>query len=340
MGCGLICGFSTITHLAVGGEHDWGFVGTATELADPMPVPRGRVTGGTSAINGSVFLRGLPEDFDDWASWGNDEWSYEKMFPYFNEQETDTDYSGDFHGADGPIIVRRHRLDDLQPEQAAFYRACLGAGFPENPDHNHPEATGVGPYPLNNPDGIRWSTAIGYLGMARHRLNLTIRPNAMVRKIEFDGNRAVGVLVESDGELFTVHGEEIILSTGAIGSPQLLMLSGVGPADHLAEHGIPLVHDLPGVGQNLRDHPTVHLLWHAQEGVPVPPHEVGPQKVALRYSAEGSKLKNDMITVMRFRREGHLLVMSVGLYLALGSGQLRLQSADPGVQPSLDYDHP
>ena len=133
----------------------------------------------------------------------------------------------------------------------------------------------------------------------------------MALRIEFDGDRATGVLVESDGELFTVHGDEIILSAGAIGSPQLLMLSGVGPADHLAEHGIPVVRHLPGVGQNLRDHPTVHLLWRAQEGVPVPPQEVGPQKVALRYSAEGSKLKNDMITVMRFRRDGRLLVMSV-----------------------------
>ena len=332
-------GWGTGADFVVEDEHNWGFVARATDQMPSIDVPRGKVTGGTSAINGQVFLRAIPEDFEYWASLGNDQWTYERVLPYFRRVETDTDFSGDFHGTDGPIIVRRHRLDDLQPEQAAFYRACLGAGFPENLDHNHPEATGVGPYPLNNPDGIRWSTAIGYLGMARHRLNLTIRPNTMVRRIEFDGDRATGVLVESDGELFTVHGDEIILSAGAICSPQLLMLSGVGPADHLAEHGIPVVRHLPGVGQNLRDHPTVHLLWQAQEGVPVPPQEVGPQKVALRYSAEGSKLKNDMITVMRFRREGRLLVMSVGLYLALGSGQLTLQTADPRDQPLLDYNY-
>ena len=332
-------GWGTGTDFVVEDEHNWGFVARATDLTPSIDVPRGRVTGGTSAINGQVFLRAIPEDFEHWASLGNDQWTFERALPYFRRVETDTDYSGDFHGSDGPIIVRRHRLGDLQPEQSAFYHACLGAGFPENPDHNHPDATGVGPYPLNNPDGIRWSTAISYLGMARHRLNLTIRPDAMGRRIEFDGDRAVGVLVESAGELFTVHGEEIILSAGAIGSPQLLMLSGIGPADDLEEHGIPVVRHLPGVGQNLRDHPTVHLLWRAQEGVPVPPQEVGPQKVALRYSAEGSSLKNDMITVMRFRREGRLLVMSVGLYLALGSGQLRLQSADPNVQPLLDYNY-
>ena len=330
-------GWGTGTDFVVEDRHNWGFTGRATALNQHMDVPRGKVTGGTSAINGQVFLRPTVDDFDYWTSLGNDEWAYPDTLPYLRRIETDTDYSDDYHGTEGPIIVRRHTLDSLQPEQSAFYAACLRLGFPENPDHNHPDATGVGPYPLNNPGGVRWSTAIGYLGMARHRLNLTMRPRCFTRRVLFEGNRAVGVEVESGGDVFRVFGNETVLSAGPIASPQLLMLSGVGPADHLEDFGIEVVHDSAGVGTGLRDHPTVPMIWKAQDHVPAPPREVGPQKVALRYTAPGSHLRNDMITVMRFRREGHQLLMSVGLYLAVGQGELRLQSSDPRVQPLLDY---
>ena len=332
-------GWGTGADFVVEDEHNWKYTAKYTAKGPTMDVPRGKVTGGTSAINGQVFLRAIPEDFEYWVSMGNDEWSYEQVLPYYRKLETDTDFSDDFHGTEGPIIVRRHPLDELQPDQAAFYNACVAAGYAENPDHNHPDATGVGPYPLNNPEGIRWSTAIGFLSMARHRINLTIRPNCTTRRVLFDDTRATGVEVESGGESFVVNGDEIILSAGPIGSPHLLMLSGIGPADQLAEHGISLVKDVPGVGQNLRDHPTVHVSWRAQPDVPAPPQEVGPQKVALRYTAPGSDIKNDMIKVMRFRKIDRLLVMSVGLYLALGKGELKLQSPDPDVQPSLDYNY-
>ena len=332
-------GWGTGADFVVEDEHNWKYTAKSTAKGPTMDVPRGKVTGGTSAINGQVFLRAIPEDFEYWVSMGNDEWSYEQVLPYYRKLETDTDFSDDFHGTEGPIIVRRHPLDELQPDQAAFYNACVAAGYAENPDHNHPDATGVGPYPLNNPEGIRWSTAIGFLSMARHRINLTIRPNCTTRRVLFDDTRATGVEVESGGESFVVNGDEIILSAGPIGSPHLLMLSGIGPADQLAEHGISLVKDVPGVGQNLRDHPTVHVSWRARPDVPAPPQEVGPQKVALRYTAPGSDIKNDMIKVMRFRKIDHLLVMSVGLYLALGKGELKLQSPDPDVQPSLDYNY-
>jgi choline dehydrogenase len=332
-------GWGTGADFVVEDEHNWKYTAKSTAKGPTMDVPRGKVTGGTSAINGQVFLRAIPEDFEYWVSMGNDEWSYEQVLPYYRKLETDTDFSDDFHGTEGPIIVRRHPLDELQPDQAAFYNACVAAGYAENPDHNHPDATGVGPYPLNNPEGIRWSTAIGFLSMARHRINLTIRPNCTTRRVLFDDTRATGVEVESGGESFVVNGDEIILSAGPIGSPHLLMLSGIGPADQLAEHGISLVKDVPGVGQNLRDHPTVHVSWRALPDVPAPPQEVGPQKVALRYTAPGSDIKNDMIKVMRFRKIDRLLVMSVGLYLALGKGELKLQSPDPDVQPSLDYNY-
>ena len=320
-------------------RHNWLFSGKATDTAPPMDVPRGKVMGGTSAINGQVFLRAIPDDFDYWVSMGNDWWRYEDVLPYFRKLETDMDYQDDFHGSDGPIIAKRHSLEDLLTDQIAFYNACIDAGFPANPDHNHPDATGVGPYALNNPNGIRWSTALGYINPARHRLNLTIRPNCAVQRVILDGMRAVGVEVESGGERFDVYADEIVLSAGAIGSPHLLMLSGIGEAAQLEAVGIRAVHDLPGVGKNLRDHPAVHSRWRCKPDFPIPPIGVGAQKVALRYTTEGSDLRNDMIKIMRFNSEERLLIMSVGIYLALSAGELRIVSADPNVQPALDYNY-
>jgi choline dehydrogenase len=167
-------GYATGTDIMVS-DHNWQFVGRATDTAPTMLVPRGKVTGGSSAINGQVFLRGVPEDYDAWAAMGNDQWHYEHCFEFFRKIETDTDFGdNDFHGADGPIIARRFQPHEWLPDQRAFYNACQAAGFPLSPDHNHPDATGIGPVPCNYPNGIRWSTALGYLNLARHRLNLTL----------------------------------------------------------------------------------------------------------------------------------------------------------------------
>ncbi len=322
-------------------RHNWLFSGNATAETPPMDVPRGKVMGGTSAINGQVFLRAIPDDFDYWVSMGNDQWRFEDVLPYYRKLETDLDFQDDFHGSEGPIIAKRHRLEDLLTDQIAFYNACIDAGFPANPDHNHPDATGVGPYALNNPNGIRWSTALGYIDPARHRLNLTIRPNCTVQRVLFtsSGSRAVGVEVESGGERFIVETDEIVLSAGAVGSPHILMLSGVGDAEQLEAAGIAVVHHLPGVGKNLRDHPAVHVSWRCKPDFPIPPLGVGAQKVALRYTAEGSHLRNDMIKVMRFNSEERHLLMTVGIYLALSAGEMRITSADPNIQPVLEYNY-
>jgi choline dehydrogenase-like flavoprotein len=231
------------TASAVNAPHNWSFLGTpTTQQGDSMPVPRGKVVGGSSAINGQVFLRGVPEDYDGWAAMGNEEWSFLKCLPYFRKLETDTDIRDDFHGFDGPIPVRRHKRHTWLPAQTAFHQACLAARFPEDPDMNNPDSVGVGPTPMNNPDGIRMSTAMTYLNPVRHRLNLTVKANVRVHRLRFEGKRVTGAEVESGGERFVVEGGELILTAGAIMSPQLLMLSGVGPADHLREMGIELVH--------------------------------------------------------------------------------------------------
>ena len=142
-------------------DHNWQFMGKPSPLAEPMAVPRGRVTGGSSAINGQIFLRGMPEDYDSWAEAGNTEWSFEKTLPYFRKLETDLDYSGDFHGNDGPIIARRYKKEDWLPSQMAFYEGCKALGFADGEDQNNPDVSGVGATPFNNPNGIRWSTSIG-----------------------------------------------------------------------------------------------------------------------------------------------------------------------------------
>ena len=276
------------------GPHNWGYTATATpQQSAPIPLPRGKATGGTSAINGQFLLRGLPEDYDNWAAWGNEAWAFSKVLPYFRKLETDRDFPGDFHGTNGPIPVRRLKRAEMLPHAQAFYAACLAEGFPEYPDQNDPESTGIGPAPLNNRDGVRLSTALAYLDQARHRLNLTIRANVSVRRILFAGRRAVGVEAESGGESVTVEGEQIVLSAGAIASPHLLLLSGVGPAAQLRNLGIEVVHDLPGVGRNLRDHPYVLIMF--RERGPVPDYRRQPCiQAILRYTAKGSSARNDV----------------------------------------------
>ena len=327
-----------------GAPHNWSFEGRGSSIqSEPVAVPRGKVVGGTSAINGQVFLRGVPEDYDRWASWGNEEWEYIKVLPFFRKSETDTDIRDDFHGFDGPIPVRRHKREAWSPLQVAFHQACLDEGYLETYDHNHPDSGGVGPFPMNNPNGVRMSTALSYINPNRHRLNLTIRPNVQVRRIMFNGQRATGVEVESGGDRFTVEGEQIVLCAGAVASPQLLMLSGIGPQSQLLRLGIPVVQDLPGVGQNLRDHPLIPIRVAVKEDFPLDPDAPRIQTV-LRYTAAGSSHRNDMQIFPSsfstplggdpFAEEGVRLTCM--MELAVSSGELRLTSVDPGVQPFID----
>lgn len=333
---------------AVAGPHMWGYLATANDQqAEPMPVPRGKVAGGSSAVNGTILLRGLPEDFDNWEAWGNPEWAYQHVLPYFRKMEHDLDCHGDFHGSHGPIPVRRYTRETLLPMQEAFYQACLAAGFPPDPDMNLPDSTGLGFWPMNNLDGLRISTALAYLQPARHRLNLTIRANVLARRLVFDGTRAIGVEAESGGEPFSVEGHEIIVSGGAIASPHLLLRSGVGPADQLLRLGIPVVQDLPGVGENLRDHPMVIILFKAREGLL--DDQASVVQAGLRYTAEGSQTRNDLyiipLSVASERGSAYTAIphqmvgtgIGVALENASTAGRLALASADPHIPPTIQY---
>jgi choline dehydrogenase len=328
-------------------DHDWGYVGQPSPVAGPMAVPRGKVTGGSSAVNGQIFLRGIPEDFDAWAEAGNPAWGWGQVLPCYRRLERDLDFRDDYHGTDGPIPVRRDPRGEWLPPQVAFAEACLEAGFPECPDHNAPQVSGVGPTPMNTLRGVRWSTSLGYLDPARHRLQLTLRSRCQVEGVVVEGRRAIGVLVRSGGERFTVRGDEVVLSAGAIGSPHLLLLSGVGPADDLRAAGLPVRVDLPGVGKNLRDHPHVYTAWRPSSGYPMDP-DLPRYQTLLRYTAPGSSRRNDLQLLMSAFASGRVdrggdgrtplgMVIQPVLNLAAGQGELRLRSPDPGVQPALDF---
>ena len=217
--------------------HDWALTAEAVP-GRAIPYPRGRVIGGSSAVNATIALRGVPADYDEWAALGNDEWSWAKVLPHFRRLEDDPEGAGELHGRGGPVAICRWRLDELIPVQRAFFEVCRRLGFPEVTDHNHPQATGVGPFPQNRRGRLRLSTAIAYLLPARHRPNLTIRPHCLVNRVLVAGGRAVGVDIAGEGEPEQVYGRRITLAAGAIGSPAILLRSGIGPKAALTGLGI------------------------------------------------------------------------------------------------------
>jgi choline dehydrogenase len=337
-------------------KHNWALRGTITEEQGEIHVAQGKVTGGGSSINGQAMQRGFPEDFDSWAALGNEEWSYAKVLPYFIKSEHDLDIVDDCHGTEGPLPVRRRQSGPWPAIQKAFHAACLQAGFGTTEDTNGLHPAGVGVSPSNNLDGMRMSVALTHLNPMRHCLNLTVRGGVFVRKILIKDLRAVGVEAESWGEVFTVEADRVVLSAGAIRSPHLLMLSGIGPADHLQQFGIPTVQHRPGVGQNLWNHCSAQITFKVKDGISLATH---PDAVhfSLHYTSHGSSASNDMVLrtspIVDPRQErvpgvrtrylngdvppDQVARISCTLGLPDGAGYVRLASADPGVQPAFNY---
>ena len=337
-------------------EHNWALRGTITEEQGEIHVAQGKVIGGGSSINGQAMQRGLPEDFDSWSSLGNDEWSYDKVLPYFRKSEHDLDIRDDFHGTDGPMPVRRRQSGPWPEIQKAFHAACLREGFGTTEDTNGANPAGIGVSPTNNLNGMRMSAALTHLMPMRHRLNLTVRGGVFVRKILIKDSKAVGVEAESGGEVFNVEADRVVLSAGAIKSPHLLMLSGIGPEDQLQQFGIPRVHELPGVGQNLMNHLSAQITFKVREGINLTTDEDAAH-FGLHYTSLGSSASNDMVLrtspVVDPRQErvagvrtkylvgevspDQVARISCTLGLPDGTGYVRLASADPAVQPSFNY---
>ena len=215
--------------------------------------PRGRVLGGSSSINAMVYIRGVPADYDRWAEAGATGWSYRDVLPFFKRSEDQERGEDEYHGTGGPLGVSDLRYKN--PLSDMFIEAGQQLDFPVNDDFNAESQEGVGYYQVTQRDGRRCSAAAGYLAPVLSRPNLAVVTGALVQKVVLDGNRAVGVEYHDGGRTVALKANrEVLLSAGAFQSPQLLMLSGIGPASHLADHGIPVVHDAPEVGQNLQDH--------------------------------------------------------------------------------------
>lgn len=242
------------------GPRNWGFVGDPEPFMDGrrLDQPRGKVVGGSSSLNGMVFVRGHPQDYDAWVQAGAEGWSYDDVLPYFRSLETWSRGGNARRGDSGPVHVTTYR--DIHPIEAAFLTAGTEAGHALTDDYNSLDQEGVCRFDANIRAGRRSGTALECVGPARGRPNVTVLTGARATRVLIENGRAVGVTYRRGGEDRTARAaREVILSAGAFQSPQLLMLSGIGPADHLRGHGIAVVADLPGVGQNLQDHLEVHL---------------------------------------------------------------------------------
>lgn len=230
-----------------------------------IPNPRGKLFGGSSSVNGMVYMRGHRNDYDGWAALGNEGWGYKDVLPYFLGHENHEAGASEFHGTGGELNVARLRTPAAISH--AFVDAAAETQYRRNPDFNGAEQDGFGEYAVTQKNGERWSSARAFLHPALSRPNLVVFDETMVERIRFDGRRAAGLTVKRHGKTFDLDcAGEIVLSGGAINSPQLLMLSGIGNAERLAAFGIGVVHDLPGVGENLQDHPTVAVMAEEPSG--------------------------------------------------------------------------
>ncbi|MCA1670241.1 MAG: GMC family oxidoreductase N-terminal domain-containing protein, partial [Thermomicrobia bacterium] len=251
-------------------SHDWGYVSEPFANGLTTNINRGKLVGGCSATNGTAAVRGHSRDYDAWAALGNSGWSFADVLPFFRRLERDRDFATAWHGQDGPLPIRRYAPEERTPLHQVVLDAAPEAGFARIDDLNAPDAMGAGPLPVNVVDGVRQSGALTYLAPARTRPNLTIRSDVLIDRVRFEGTRAVGVCLADPAE--TISTDHVIIAAGAYGSPALLLRSGLGPAADLEALGIRVHADLPGVGQNLSDHPLLNLQFAA----PPVPHESAP----------------------------------------------------------------
>ena len=333
-----------------GMDHDWGYSasgqaaaaggGTSWSVGEAgrIPVPRGKVVGGSSAVNGSNALRAYPSDFQRWVGLGNDEWSWEAVLPYFRRMEDDP-LGGELHGTGGPVPIRRFTGENLRRVMQGLVDACEQAGHARVADLSSPGAVGAGSLPVNQVDGVRQSTAITYVLPALGRPNLELRPEVTVDRVEIAGGQARAVILTSGERLAA---DLIVLAAGAVGSPVILQRSGVGPAEVLARHGIDLVHELPGVGRTLRDHPMLYPTWTADADA------VGPLDPPLQAfcvcNSSGSRAEDQIdLNFVPFTLEPGTINVGLGFVRPYSVGHLEIASADPDEAPLIDlqlFSHP
>jgi len=321
-------------------SHDWGYT-HRVNARQPLrfPFPRGRVVGGSSAVNTCIALRGVPEDYDEWAARGLPEWSWAHCLPAFKRLERDLDFADEHHGADGPIPIRRHPPDELVPWQRAFLEACTTLGLPRADDANRPGAEGASPHPMNKIGGERMGAARCYLTPAvRARPNLRILASTLVRRVLFEGRRAVGVEVESAGAVSVVRARRVVLCAGAIATPGVLLRSGVGPRAKVEGLGVALVADVPAVAQRLLDHPGAAFFLWPRRGLCDTAHPL--IQTGVRFRSRDGSCPNDLQvqpgSAAIFPRFSLPLVsMMCHVGKPRGHGSLTFASADPRAAPDI-----
>ena len=328
-------------------DHDWRWNRAADGAGTPtFALPRGRVVGGSSAVNGTFAMRGHPDDYDAWAVASRDgSWRFERVLPTFCALESDLDHGHEpWHGADGPVPIRRYQPEERSGLATAFLEAAVAAGHAEVIDHNEPRSLGAGPLPVNTVDGLRMSAALTHLEPARHRGNLTVRGDAPVDRIEVVGDRATGVRLV-DGEVLAA--DQVVLAAGAYASPAVLLRSGIGPADQLGALGIDPILDLPGVGDGLIDHPLLSVdVVVAAEAIQRPHHQCmvswrsdggdGPPDLHLFACGPFDQPHRTVAAASEPRSDRQVAPLVVGLLDPASRGSVRLASADPTVPPRID----
>jgi 5-(hydroxymethyl)furfural/furfural oxidase len=309
----------------------------------PSKLEQAKVMGGGSSINGQFAVRGFPGDYDEWAALGLDGWSYEDVLPYLKKLERDLDFDGPAHGTDGPLPIRRLFPDEWAGYSMAAKRAMEAQGFRYGVDLNGGTEDGIFPLPLTNENDRRVSTATGYLDRdTRERPNLDIFAETQVKRLLLDGNRVIGVEVIAKDGARSVGAREVIVAAGALHSPAILMRAGIGPAGHLRQHGIEVVADLPGVGENLMDHPHISVGTHLKPHARLPEGQRRHIFFGLRYSSnlEGGT-PGDMLMMPANRTGWHPLGKCAGslgvcVNKSYSRGTVRLRSASFLDEPIVD----
>jgi choline dehydrogenase len=321
--------------------HDWGYRHKPNSKQLSLRMPRGRVVGGSSAVNTCIALRGQPEDYDEWHALGLREWSWQACLPAFVKLERDLDVRAPFHGQDGPLPLRRHPRSEWVPWQAAFVEACRALGFADCPDSNAPGGSGVGAHAMNKLEGRRISVAEAYFTQkVRAREGLALRSDTLVRRVLVQDGRAIGVEVQSPHGVETLHGGRVVLCAGALNTPALLLRSGIGPAADVARLGCELVRDLPGVGRRLLDHPGFAIFLRPRLFAPTSRRDPLLQTV-LRYASGARAHPSDMLLQPGSKLnlplfDAPLLSVMAQIGKPSGTGLLRVVSTDPRSKPVIE----
>lgn len=323
--------------------HDWGQKHRARPGHPLFWFPRGRVVGGSSAVNTCIALRGQPGDYDEWASLGLRDWGWDACLPAFKRLENDLDVQSEWHSQSGPVPIRRHPRSELTPWQAGFLDACAALGFPRADDSNDPTTTGWGPHAMNKVDGRRMSVARCYLTPpVRARRGLRIQPLTTVRRVLVEGRRVTGIEVEVQGRVLAIESRRVVLCAGATATPGILLRSGIGPRRSVERLGVDVVMDLPAVGARLLDHPGVAIFLWPRRGLHQSMRDPLIQTV-LRYTSRRSTLKNDMILqpgslvpLPFLSRPLPLVSIMCSVGKPRGHGTIEYTSADPRSQPRIE----